>query len=208
MSRDARRGTRRRARAGLAAGALAAAGLAAAEVGLREPDSFDGIEDEAERSVALYGEIHKVLTHPRCINCHPKDDVPRQGDELAMHQPPVVRGAGGLGAPGMRCTTCHAAENVEYATGEGSLPGHEPWHLAPASMGWIGVSAAEICEQIKDPERNGGKSLEELHEHNAHDGLVAWGWDPGEGRTPAPGSQELFGRLTRAWIDTGAHCPG
>ena len=205
---------RRGARAGLVAGALALgtlaslAGRAVAEVGLREPDAFAGIEDEAERSVALYGEIHKVLTHPRCLNCHPKDDAPRQGDDLAMHQPPVVRGAGGLGAPGMRCTTCHAAENVEYATGEGSLPGHEPWHLAPASMGWIGASAAEICEQIKDPERNGGKSLEELHEHNAKDGLVAWGWDPGEGRTPAPGSQELFGRLTRAWIDTGAHCPG
>ena len=197
----------RAAGASLLAGGLALAGLAAAEVGLREPASFDSIADEAERSVALYGEIHKVLTHPRCLNCHPKDDVPRQGDDLAMHQPPVVRGAGGLGAPGMRCTTCHAGENVEYVVGAGAIPGHEPWQLAPASMGWIGASAAEICEQIKDPERNGGKTLEELHEHNAHDGLVAWGWEPGEGRTPAPGSQELFGRLTRAWIDTGAHCP-
>lgn len=189
------------------AGTALLASAASAEVGLRGPESFDAIADETERSVALYGEIDKVLTHPRCLNCHPKDDAPRQGDELAMHQPPVVRGAGGLGAPGMRCGTCHGAENVEYVAGEGSLPGHSPWLLAPASMGWIGASSAEICAQIKDPARNGGKSLEELYEHNAHDGLVGWGWEPGEGRTSAPGSQEVFGALTRAWIDSGAHCP-
>ncbi|MEY8837886.1 Isoquinoline 1-oxidoreductase subunit, partial [Cribrihabitans sp. XS_ASV171] len=29
----------------------------------------------------------------------------------------------------------------------------------------------------------------------------------GTGREPAPGSQEVFGELTRAWIDTGAACP-
>ena len=189
-------------------GCLVAAPPILAETGLLAPEDFADITDETERSVALFEEMAKVLTHPRCLNCHPKDDMPRQGDDLAAHQPPVVRGAGGLGAPGMRCTTCHAAENVAYATmEEGSVPGHEVWHLAPASMGWIGASHGEICEQIQDPERNGGKSLEELHEHNAEDGLVAWGWEPGDGRGPAPGSQELFGALTRAWIDTGAHCP-
>ena len=69
------------------------------------------------------------------------------------------------------------------------------------------MSASEIREQIKDLARNGGESLEELHEHNAHDGLVAWGWKPGEDRTPAPGSQAVSGALTRAWIDAGPHCP-
>ena len=68
-------------------------------------------------------------------------------------------------------------------------------------------SAAEICAQLKDPERNGGRSMAELHEHNAEDGLVGWGWHPGEGREPAPGSQEIFGELTKAWIDTGSACP-
>jgi hypothetical protein len=41
----------------------------------------------------------------------------------------------------------------------------------------------------------------------AHDDLVAWAWRPGEGREPAPGTQELFGQLIQAWIDTGAQCP-
>lgn len=174
---------------------------------LAAPDSFAGIADDGERSAAIFNEMGKVLTHPRCLNCHPVDGTPRQGDDLALHQPPVVRGAGGLGAAGMRCSTCHGAENMAYVGAKGSIPGHEPWNLAPLSMGWIGLTVPEICEQLKDPERNGGRSLTEIHEHNANDGLVGWGWQPGEGREPAPGSQERFGALTKAWIDAGAGCP-
>ncbi|CTQ51426.1 Isoquinoline 1-oxidoreductase subunit [Jannaschia donghaensis] len=174
---------------------------------LAEPESFADIEDDATRAAALFEEMAKVFTHPRCLNCHPVDASPRQGDDMAMHQPSVIRGDGIFGAVGMECSTCHAGENVEYLAAEGSVPGHEPWHLAPASMGWIGLSVPEICEQIKDPERNGDRTLADIHEHNAEDGLVGWGWNPGAGRTPAPGSQELFGRLTQAWIDAGAGCP-
>ena len=36
-----------------------------------------------QRSVALFAELGKVLTHPRCVNCHPAGDRPRQGDEPA-----------------------------------------------------------------------------------------------------------------------------
>ena len=180
---------------------------AAQEAGLRGPDAFAAIGDDGARAAAIFEEMALVLQHPRCLNCHPVDASPRQGMDMAMHQPPVVRGADGHGAVGMECRTCHAAENVAYLGAEGSVPGHEPWHLAPVSMGWIGLSVPEICEQIKDPARNGGKTLAEIHEHNAHDGLVGWGWAPGEGREPAPGSQALFGALTQAWIDAGAGCP-
>ena len=41
----------------------------------------------------------------------------------------------------------------------------------------------------------------------AHDELVGWGWNPGVGRTPAPGTQEEFGKLIQAWADSGAQCP-
>ena len=177
---------------------------------LRTPAEFTDIKDEVERGNALFGEMAKVIMHPRCMNCHPRDDIPRQGDEMALHEPPVARYEGsGLGAPGMRCSTCHGTQNVDLVGVGGleSMPGHSPWQLAPASMGWIGLSAGEICEQIKDPARNGGKSLAELHEHNAEDGLVGWGWHPGDGRQPVPGTQEQFGELTKAWIDSGAHCP-
>jgi hypothetical protein len=74
-------------------------------------------------------------------------------------------------------------------------------------MAWIGQPLGAICEQIKDPKRNGGKSLEQIVEHMAHDSLVGWGWRPGVGREPAPGTQEEFGALIKAWVDAGAHCP-
>lgn len=173
---------------------------------LKSPEDFASIEDQTERSVALFNEMGKVLKHPRCVNCHPRGDSPLQGMEQQVHQPLVVRGVGNLGAPAMRCMTCHGPENVSYSTKEGSIPGHPRWHLAPKEQAWEGVPLGEICEQLKDEERS-HKTLAELQEHNANDTLVGWGWDPGEGRQPAPGSQKVFGDLTQAWIDTGAHCP-
>ncbi|WP_298432614.1 Isoquinoline 1-oxidoreductase subunit [uncultured Jannaschia sp.] len=189
----------------LLAGAPALAQDLATE--LAGPDSFAGIEGDEARAAALFGEMAKVITHPRCMNCHPVGASPLQGDLMEPHQPPVVRGVADIGAVGMECTTCHGSENLTYVSGEGSIPGHEPWHIAPASMGWTGLSVAEICVQLKDPARNGDRTLAEIHEHNAEDGLVGWAWEPGDGRTPAPGTQELFGQLTQAWIDAGAHCP-
>ena len=189
----------------LLAGLIATPALGA---DLSKVGDFDGIEDEAERSAMIFAEMARVLTHPRCMNCHPRDDAPRQGMAMTAHQPPVVRGPGDFGVSAMLCSTCHGEGNVAYPTGGGSIPGHAPWQLAPVEQGWIGLSVGEICEAIKAPETNGGRSLEELHEHNAHDGLVGWGWEPGEGREPVPGTQAQFGELTRAWIDTGAHCPG
>lgn len=182
-------------------------GVPAAAQELRTPDQIEGADDAA-RSVALFEEIGKVLTHPRCLNCHPVTGGPTQGDDMEPHSPPMVRGDADFGPTGLNCTTCHGPTNVAFATEPGSVPGHEPWMLAPVEMGWVGKSLGEICEQIKDPERNGGKDLEAIHEHMAEDGLVGWGWEPGEGRSPAPGSQEVLGQLTRAWIDTGAVCPG
>ena len=74
-------------------------------------------------------------------------------------------------------------------------------------MAWVGKSLGHICNQIKDPAKNGGKTLAQIVEHNGHDELVAWGWSPGADREPAPGTQALFGALTAAWVETGAECP-
>lgn len=175
---------------------------------LQGPEAFESIEDETARSQALFEEMAKVITHPRCMNCHPVGDRPFQGDDMRPHMPPVVRwDESGFGPPGLHCTSCHGSENVEFVGNEGGIPGHQPWHLPPTSMGWVGLSVGEICAQLKDPERNGDRSLAEIEEHNAEDGLVGWAWHPGKGRTPAPGTQAMFGDLTRAWIETGAACP-
>ncbi|WP_291821298.1 Isoquinoline 1-oxidoreductase subunit [Marinobacter sp.] len=174
---------------------------------LKSPEAFKSISDKSKRSVALFNEMGKVITHPRCMNCHPKGDSPLQGMNMQKHEPPVVRGAGGMGAPAMRCSTCHSDENVTFMDSEGSVPGHAVWRLAPPEQAWVGKSLGEICRQLKDQKRS-HMTLAELQKHNATDGLVGWGWNPGEGRTPVPGSQKMFGELTQAWIDTGAECPG
>lgn len=173
---------------------------------LRGPETFAHISDEAERARQLFTEMARVLTHPRCVNCHPSGDRPLQGEDGRPHEPPVVRGAGGMGAPGMMCTTCHASENVRVLE-DWSMPGHPNWHLAPASMAWAGRSPAEICAQIQDPGRNGGMSLDELVHHLGEDGLVGWAWAPGPGREPPPGTQGELGELARAWAEAGAECP-
>jgi hypothetical protein len=103
----------------------------------------------------------------------------------------------------MECATCHQDHNLEVAW----VPGAPTWRLAPTEMAWVGKSASQICQQLKDSRRNGGRSLRQIQEHLAHDPLVAWGWHPGHGREPAPGTQAELGVLVQAWIATGAHCP-
>lgn len=170
---------------------------------LRAPEAFSSISNKTARSVALFTEAGKVITHPRCVNCHPDGNRPLQGEVGHPHQPMVVRGVGGMGAPGMYCTTCHGNANFDSA----GVPGNPHWHLAPIEMAWAGKSLAYICAQIKDPQRNGGRSMQEIVDHSAHDSLVGWGWHPGRGREPAPGSQKNFGKLIAAWVATGAACP-
>lgn len=177
---------------------------------LRSASSFESIPHEQQRSVALFREAGKVIQHPRCVNCHPATDRPLQGATMQPHQPPVFRGDGGMGLPGMQCTTCHSAQNtpvVGQSDTIKSIPGNPAWHLAPIEMAWAGKTLGQICQQIKDPARNGGKTMEQIVEHMTHDDLVGWGWDPGVGREPAPGTQAEFGELIRAWVESGARCP-
>lgn len=170
---------------------------------LASPESFSSILDQPARSAAIFTELGKVLTSPRCVNCHPAGDRPHQGNLGRPHQPPVERGADGLGAAAMRCPICHQKANFE----PGRVPGHPEWHLAPREMAWEGKTIGEICVQIKDPARNGGLKLEDLIHHIGEDTLVGWAWAPGFGRTPAPGTQKEARALVEAWIGTGAVCP-
>jgi hypothetical protein len=171
--------------------------------GLRAAEAFQAIADRSERSRALFSEACQVFLHPRCVNCHPDGDTPHQGMELAVHDPPVPRGPDGQGVVGMRCTGCHQDANLELAR----VPGAPHWQLAPRSMAWVGKSPHAICQQMKDPLRNGGRTQAQIVDHSAHDRLVGWAWSPGADREPAPGTQEQLGSLVAAWVDTGADCP-
>jgi hypothetical protein len=177
---------------------------------LRPPSAFTDIADRAARSRALFAEAAKVITSPRCMNCHPAGDNPSQGDNEHVHRPAAFRGEAGVGVPGLPCAACHTDKNFPLSVGEASyqsIPGHPRWGLAPIEMAWQGKSPNQICRQIKEPAQNGGRSLALLEEHMAKDDLVGWAWHPGDGRRPAPGTQQEFGEIIAAWIDTGAECP-
>jgi ketosteroid isomerase-like protein len=181
---------------------------ASATEALRSVSDFSGIADPKARSAALLLEAMKVIRHPRCLNCHPADRVPTQGEHLHPHVPYLQAGVEGHGPHGLSCQACHQSENVAtFSAPIRSVPGNPRWHLAPAVMAWQGKTPGEICRQLKDPSRNGGFSLEALIKHMAADPLVGWAWHPGLGREPAPGTQEQFGKLVAAWIETGAACP-
>jgi hypothetical protein len=177
---------------------------------IRAPTSFSDIAEPAARSRAMFAEVAKVLTGPLCMNCHPAGDHPLQGDDHHIHQPAAARGPNDVGVPGLPCASCHTDRNFTLPTGEASyrsIPGHPRWGLAPIEMAWEGKSVGDICRQIKDPARNGGRNLALLHDHVENDDLVGWAWQPGAGRQPAPGTQKQLGDLVQAWIDSGAECP-
>jgi hypothetical protein len=176
---------------------------------LKSPSEFQSIADPADRSRAIFAEIGKLLTHPRCMGCHPAGDHPLQGADHHEHMPRVWRSDAEGGGIGTNCAECHSSQNVSLreAASYRSIPGHPRWGLAPLSMAWEGKAIGDICRQLKDASRNGGRDLAMLQEHVAKDDLVAWGWNPGPGRESAPGSQEAAGELVKAWIESGAACP-
>ncbi len=73
---------------------------------LAAPESFAGIADPAARSAALFVELGKVLTHPRCLNCHPSGDRPRQGDTAP------TASAAGRARPGWVRPSGHALSDL------------------------------------------------------------------------------------------------
>ena len=161
---------------------------------------------DASASSAAFVQVHRVLTSPRCQNCHPAGEAPLQGDDSHAHMQNVIRGKDGHGVYGMRCNTCHQDKNLP---GAHMPPGNPKWALPPPEhkMVFVGRSPAELCKQIKDPKQNGGRTLDQIFHHIADDDLVGWGWDPGEGRTLPPLSRPETVAQLKIWIDGGAACP-
>jgi hypothetical protein len=161
-----------------------------------------GGEAPAPAPSSPFDPIASVVMHPRCINCH-QDESPRQTDAKIVHRPLVVRGKDGHGAPTQPCQSCHQAAN----TADGFVPGVATWSLAPLSMLWEGRTKEQICEQMKDPARNGGRRTgKEVIEHMKSDPLVLWAWTPGAGRTTPPLSHEEFVKALDAWVGAGMPC--
>ena len=162
-----------------------------------------------DTALAAFETVRGVLQHPRCQNCHPAVDSPLQGEDSHVHNQNVQRGPTGRGMVGEECSTCHGPANPPSNYGLHVPPGALPeWHMPPPEMKlvFVGMSAAALCEQLKDPTRNGGKDMPALRAH-LDTPLVLWGWNPGFGRTPVPTPRAQFLAAWETWAAAGAPCP-
>jgi hypothetical protein len=141
------------------------------------------------------------------MNCHPVEDAPLQGDDSHTHLQSVKRGEDGHGKYGMRCSACHQSANLP---GANMPPGaSSDWHMPSRAVPLVfqGKSARDLCLQLKDPQRNGGRTLEKSIEHLEADPLVLWAWAPGDGRMPPPMTHGAFLETMREWVANGGACP-
>jgi hypothetical protein len=150
-----------------------------------------------------FEEIARVLQSPRCMNCHPAGDAPLQTDLSRPHKQNIKRSFSELGGS---CASCHQDSALP---GANVPPGAPHWNMPPAAtpMVFEGKTVAQLCVDLKDPEQNGHRSLEDLVHHVGHDPLVLWAFNPGGTRTAPPMSHEAFVQLISDWVAVGAPCP-
>ena len=155
--------------------------------------------------------IYDVTSHPRCSNCHvganniPMWSGPSYGN-ARPHGMNINAGDSRIGAEYLQCSACHA-----YREGINDVPHAAPqvatnWQLAPVEAEWFGKTSDEICNQLRDPERNGGRNFNDIANHLDHDLILHWAWNPGKGREPAPYSLQEHVNDILAWGVAGYPC--
>lgn len=166
---------------------------------------------DADAGAAAWARIYDVASHPRCTNCHvgasgrPAWDGLGYGEER-LHGMNIVSGDSRIGAESIPCRACHIG-----AAGPNDVPHAAPqlddaWRLPPVELAWRGKSSAEVCVQLRDPETNDGFDLAGLVDHVRTSAFVSYGFDPGAGRNPAPGSTETLAQDLQSWAAAGMPC--
>ena len=180
---------------------------------IRPPEEGSASLDEG---LAAFQRVYEVASHPRCANCHVGDDNipmwsgPSYG-ETRPHGMNIDAGVSRIGAETLLCSTCHRTS--QDLDSEPHAPPHFGigWQLAPVEFEWFDKSPVEICEQLKDPDRNGGRDWMGLAEHlivdAGHRGPVLWGWAPGGTREPAPYNLQQHVDDMVTWGVAGQPCP-
>ena len=120
----------------------------------------------------------------------------------------VIRDLAGLTGTKYGCGMAQCGVRL----GEGSLRARsgrtDGWHMPPPELKlvFVGVAPGALCEQIKDPARNGGKDMAALRTH-LDSPLVLWGWSPGFGGPPVSTPRDAFLGAWDIWARGGAPCP-
>lgn len=170
-----------------------------------------------EEGLEAWARIHEVVSHPRCSNCHAGPDNrpmwsgPSYG-KTRFHGMNINAGESRIGAETIACSTCHTtlssgrddANTVPHAAPRVAAD----WRMAPVEAHWFGKSGVEICRQLRDPERNGNRTFQELADHLDHDVILHWAWNPGAGREAAPYSLKEHVDDILLWGAAGMPCEG
>ena len=166
--------------------------------------------------LANWRKFYEIASHPRCANCHvgadnrPMWSGPSYG-KTRRHGMNINAGESRIGAESVPCSACHTT--LKQPDPRANAQPHTPpkvamaWQLAPVEAAWFGKSSAYICEQIKDPARNGDRSIRDVAAHLDHDLILHWAWQPGGNRQPAPYSLQEAMDFLMKWAAAGAPCP-
>ena len=170
----------------------------------------------AEEGLGAWERIYAVASHPRCSNCHTDDrntpmwSGPAYG-KTRPHGMNVNAGASRIGAETLPCSTCHITSAEPNAVPHAAPHAGHPWMLAPVAFAWFGKDSRAVCEQMRDPVQNGGRDGAGLVEHVIHDAeiraFITWGFNPGGGREPAPGTMQAHLDDMVMWTAAGMPCP-
>lgn len=158
-----------------------------------------------------FDKMMAVLTHQRCVNCHPSDHIPKQGEDSHPHYFGMARGEGELlnhGFEGTNCNTCHQDENNDFS----GVPGAPEWSLAPHEMRWEGLTRVEIARSMLNRANNGNRSHDEIMHHLTEHALVLWAWAPGNDaagnpREVPPVPKDDYIKAVKQWFKDGANIP-
>lgn len=131
--------------------------------------------------------------------------------ETRQHGMNIQAGESRMGIEALQCSTCHTTKNEDWGNAN-DIPHASPrvamgWQLAPVEADWFGRFTEEICAQLRDPDRNGGRTVIELAEHLKHDLILHWAWSPGGGCEPAPYSLQEHVNDILDWGVAGMPCP-
>lgn len=166
--------------------------------------------------LAAWQLFYEVASHPRCSNCHvgadnrPMWSGPSYG-RTRPHGMNINAGDSRIGAEALPCASCHttlsAPDDAANAVPHTPPRVAQVWALPPVEAAWFGKSSPEICNQLKDPERNGNRTIAEVAIHLGHDRVLRWAWAPGGNRQPAPHSLDAATDALMKWAAAGTPCP-
>jgi hypothetical protein len=154
-----------------------------------------------------WDEIYAVASHPRCTNCHVGAEGKPMWEGLGFeagrkHGLGVIGGESRIGAETVPCRTCHITTDRPNSVPH--APPHilEAWRLPPVELNWFGKSSQAVCLQLRNEMRNG----EDLVAHVRSSPFVAWGFEPGGERSPAPSSIAALAANFATWEAAGTPC--